>query len=94
MSVSAGLPQLPRQLLRALSQNLSDSREATRSLYYYFGLELYVEHAASNAFAASGRRSGTTSGRSRSAEESRSDVANDSVQVSLPEVRIQKRLPR
>ena len=55
MSVSAGLPQLLRQLLRALSQNLSDSREATRSLYYYFGLELYVEHAASNAFAASGR---------------------------------------
>ena len=94
MSVSAGLPQLLRQLLRALSQNLSDSREATRSLYYYFGLELYVEHAASNAFAASGRRSGTTSGRSRSAEESRSDVANDSVQVSLPEVWIQERLPR
>ena len=54
MSVSAGLPQLPRQLLRALSQNLSDSREATRSLYYYSGLGWYVEHAALNASVASG----------------------------------------
>ena len=88
MSVSAGLPQLPRQLLRALSQNLSDSREATRSLYYYSGLGWYVEHAALNAFVASGRRSGITSGRLRSAEESRSDVAEVSDQVSLPEVRV------
>ena len=88
MSVSAGLPQLPRQLLRALSQNLSDSREATRSLYYYSGHGWYVVHAASNAFVASGRRSGTTSGRLRSAEESRSDVAEVSDQVPLPEVRV------
>ena len=88
MSVSAGLPQPPRQLLRALSQNLSDSREATRSLYYYSGHGWYVVHAASNAFVASGRRSGTTSGRLRSAEESRSDVAEVSDQVSLPEVRV------
>ena len=88
MSVSAGLLQPPRQLLRALSQNLSDSREATRSLYYYFGLDWYVVHAALNAFVASGRRSGTTSGRLRSAEESRSDVAEVSDQVSLPEVRV------
>ena len=88
MSVSAGLLQLLRQLLRALSQNLSDSREATRSLYYYSGHGWYVVHAASNAFVASGRRSGTTSGRSRSAEESRSDVAEVSNQVSLPEVRV------
>ena len=88
MSVSAGLPQLPRQLLRALSQNLSDSREATRSLYYYSGHGWYVVHAASNAFVASGRRSGTTSGRLRGAEESRSDVAEVSNQVSLPEVRV------
>ena len=88
MSVSAGLLQPPRQLLRALSQNLSDSREATRSLYYYSGHGWYVVHAASNAFVASGRRSGTTSGRLRSAEESRSDVAEVSDQVSLPEVRV------
>ena len=88
MSASAGLLQPPRQLLRALSQNLSDSREATRSLYYYSGHGWYVVHAASNAFVASGRRSGTTSGRLRSAEESRSDVAEDSNQVSLPEVRV------
>ena len=88
MSASAGLLQPPRQLLRALSQNLSDSREATRSLYYYSGHGWYVVHAASNAFVASGRRSGTTSGRSRSAEESRSDVAEVSDQVSLPEVRV------
>ena len=46
MSVSAGLPQLLRQLLRALSQNLSGSRKATRSLYYYSGLDWFVEHAA------------------------------------------------
>ena len=88
MSASAGLLQPPRQLLRALSQNLSDSREATRSLYYYSGHGWYVVHAASNAFVASGRRSGTTSGRLRSAEESRSDVAEVSNQVSLPEVRV------
>ena len=88
MSVSAGLLQPPRQLLRALSQNLSDSREATRSLYYYSGHGWYVVHAALNAFVASGRRSGTTSGRLRSAEESRSDVAEVSNQVSLPEVRV------
>ena len=75
MSVSAGLPQPPRQLLRALSQNLSDSREATRSLYYYSGHGWYVVHAASNAFAASGRRSATISGKSRSAEE-KSDVVD------------------
>ena len=88
MSASAGLLQPPRQLLRALSQNLSDSREATRSLYYYFGHGWYVVHAALNAFVASGRRSGTTSGRLRSAEESRRDVAEVSDQVSLPEVRV------
>ena len=88
MSVSAGLLQPPRQLLRALSQNLSDSREATRSLYYYSGHGWYVVHAALNAFVASGRRSGTTSGRLRSAEESKSDVAEVSDQVSLPEVRV------
>jgi len=46
VSVSAGLLQLLRQLLRALSQNLSDSRKAIRSLYYYSGLGWYVEHAA------------------------------------------------
>ena len=46
MSVSAGLPQPLRQLLRALSLNLRDSRKAIRSLYYYFGLGWYVEHAA------------------------------------------------
>ena len=45
MSVSAGLPQLLRQLLRALSLNLSDSRKATRSQYYYFGLGSLAEHA-------------------------------------------------
>ena len=88
MIASAGLPQLLRQLQRALSQNLSDSREATRSLYYYSGHGWYVVHAALNAFVASGRRSGTTSGRLRSAEESRSDVAEVSNQVSLPEVRV------
>ena len=44
--VSAGLPQLLRQLLRALSLNLSDSRKAIRSLYYYFGLGWFVKHAA------------------------------------------------
>ena len=88
MTASAGLPQLLRQLLRALSLNLSDSRKAIRSLYYYSGLGWYVEHAALNAFVASGRRSGTTSGRLRSAEESRSDVAEVSNQVSLPEVRV------
>ena len=75
MSVSAGLPQLLRRLLRALSLNLSDSRKAIRSLYYYFGLGWYVEHAAWNGFVASGRRSGITSGRSRSAEE-KSDVVD------------------
>ena len=46
MIVSAGLLQLLRQLLRALSLNLSDSRRATRSLYCYFGLGWFVEHAA------------------------------------------------
>ena len=46
MIVSAGLPQLLRQLLRALSLNLSDSRKAIRSLYYYFGLGWFVELAA------------------------------------------------
>ena len=46
MIVSAGLLQPLRQLLRALSLNLSDSREAIRSLYYYSGLGWYVGHAA------------------------------------------------
>ena len=46
MIVSAGLLQLLRQLLRALSLNLSDSRRATRSLYCYFGLAWFVKHAA------------------------------------------------
>ena len=46
MIASAELPQLLRQLLRALSLNLSDSRRATRSLYCYFGLGWFVEHAA------------------------------------------------
>ena len=46
MIVNAGLPQLLRRLLRALSLNLSDSRKAIRSLYYYFGLGWFVEHAA------------------------------------------------
>ena len=46
MIVSAGLPQLLRRLLRALSLNLSDSRKAIRSQYYYFGLGLPAEHAA------------------------------------------------
>ena len=86
MIVSAGLPQLLRRLLRALSLNLSDSRKAIRSLYYYFGLGWFVEHAACNVFVASGRRSGTTSGRSRSAEE-KSDVAERN-QVSVSGVRV------
>ena len=46
MIVSAGLPQLLRRLLRALSLNLSDSRKAIRSLYYYIGLGWSVEHSA------------------------------------------------
>ena len=46
MIASAGLPPLLRQLQRALSLNLSDSRKAIRSLYYYSGLGWYVEHAA------------------------------------------------
>ena len=46
MIASAGLPQLLRRLLRALSLNLSDNRKDIRSLYYYFGLGWFVEHAA------------------------------------------------
>ena len=46
MIASAGLPQLLRRLLRALSLNLSDSRKAIRSQYYYVGLGWFAEHAA------------------------------------------------
>ena len=53
MSVSAGLPQLPLQLLRALSQNLSDSPEATSSQCCCSGLGSLAERAAWPAYAAS-----------------------------------------
>ena len=86
MIASAGLLQLLRRLLRALSLNLSDSRKAIRSLYYYFGLGWSVEHAARSVFVASGRRSGTTSGRSRSAEE-KSDVTERN-QIPVSRVRL------
>ena len=46
MIVSAGLPQLLRRLLRALSLNLSDSRKVVRSQCYYFGLGWFVVLAA------------------------------------------------
>ena len=56
MTASAGRLPLLRQPKVALSLNLSDSREATRSQYYYFGLGSLAEHAVTLANAASGRR--------------------------------------